>query len=284
MPEQARGLGVRRGSRYEGARPICIKHGEGENSRAGVIWATFCLRGRSGGKRACFSGAPGRGPGPVPGRRLPFRTPCYARCPGVSGTLCGPSPLWGAHRELHRPGACGSARPAAHPRRSGLRRLSDGDRLPRHHLHGAGQRPRAGTESWARGMGSSPGGVANMATALARLGLRTSLAAAFGDDHYGEYCWDSLEQGEGIDLTSSRTVAGWHSPVTVSMAYEGERTMVSHGHEPPPEEPAPSARRRHAPPSRRWPPGRASPGSPRPRTAGRGSSVTWDGTTRAAGT
>jgi sugar/nucleoside kinase (ribokinase family) len=74
-----------------------------------------------------------------------------------------------------------------------------------------------------------------MATALARLGLRTSLAAAFGDDHYGDYCWDALEQGEGIDLSPSRTVPGWHSPVTVSMAYEGERTMVSHGHEPPPE-------------------------------------------------
>ncbi|WP_394434250.1 carbohydrate kinase family protein [Streptomyces sp. SGAir0957] len=99
--------------------------------------------------------------------------------------------------------------------------------------------PVRGTESWARGMGSSPGGVANMAAALARLGLRTSLAAAFGDDHYGEYCWDTLERGEGIDLGYSRSVPGWHSPVTVSMAYEGERTMVSHGHEPPPEEPAP---------------------------------------------
>jgi sugar/nucleoside kinase (ribokinase family) len=95
--------------------------------------------------------------------------------------------------------------------------------------------PVRGTESWARGMGSSPGGVANMAAALARLGLRTALAAAFGDDHYGEYCWDALEQGEGIDLSASRTVPGWHSPVTVSMAYEGERTMVSHGHEPPPQ-------------------------------------------------
>ncbi|MGW0334100.1 carbohydrate kinase family protein [Streptomyces sp. NPDC003011] len=104
---------------------------------------------------------------------------------------------------------------------------------------GLASAPVRGTESWARGMGSSPGGVANMATALARLGLRTSLAAAFGDDHYGEYCWDALEQGEGIDLTPSRTVPGWHSPVTVSMAYEGERTMISHGHEPPPEEPAP---------------------------------------------
>ncbi|MEV5085860.1 PfkB family carbohydrate kinase [Streptomyces sp. NPDC056159] len=100
---------------------------------------------------------------------------------------------------------------------------------------GLGSAPVRGTESWARGMGSSPGGVANMATALARLGLRTSLAAAFGDDHYGDYCWDALEQGEGIDLSPSGTVPGWHSPVTVSMAYEGERTMVSHGHEPPPE-------------------------------------------------
>ncbi|MFJ9126759.1 carbohydrate kinase family protein [Streptomyces sp. NPDC102340] len=98
--------------------------------------------------------------------------------------------------------------------------------------------PVRGTESWARGMGSSPGGIANMATALARLGLRTSLAAAFGDDHYGEYCWDALEHGEGIDLSYARTVPGWHSPVTVSMAYEGERTMVSHGHEPPPVDPS----------------------------------------------
>ncbi|MDX6330033.1 MAG: hypothetical protein QOI83_2416, partial [Streptomycetaceae bacterium] len=55
--------------------------------------------------------------------------------------------------------------------------------------------PVRGTESWARGMGSSPGGIANMATALARLGLRTSLAAGFGDDVYGDYCWDSLATG-----------------------------------------------------------------------------------------
>ncbi|MFF9483220.1 carbohydrate kinase family protein [Streptomyces sp. NPDC014733] len=105
-------------------------------------------------------------------------------------------------------------------------------------LTGLDSAPVRGTESWARGMGSSPGGVANMATALARLGLRTSLAAAFGDDMYGEYCWDALSHGEGIDLTYSRTIPGWHSPVTVSMAYEGERTMVSHGHEAPPPETA----------------------------------------------
>lgn len=101
--------------------------------------------------------------------------------------------------------------------------------------------PVRGTESWARGMGSSPGGVANMATALARLGLHTTLAAAFGDDMYGDYCWDSLASGEGIDLGPSRRIPGWHSPVTVSMAYEGERTMVSHGHRaPPPEDAVPA--------------------------------------------
>ncbi|WP_435858893.1 carbohydrate kinase family protein [Streptomyces pathocidini] len=99
---------------------------------------------------------------------------------------------------------------------------------------GLGCAPVRGTESWARGMGSSPGGIANMAAALARLGLRTSLAAAFGDDVYGDYCWECLHKGEGIDLSPSHRVPGWHSPVTVSMAYEGERTMVSHGHEAPP--------------------------------------------------
>ncbi|MFJ3039521.1 MULTISPECIES: carbohydrate kinase family protein [Streptomyces] len=140
--------------------------------------------------------------------------------------------------------------------------------------------PVRGTESWARGMGSSPGGIANMATALARLGLRTSLAAAFGDDHYGDYCWDALSRGEGIDLTPSRTVPGWHSPVTVSMAYEGERTMVSHGHEPPPEEPSPDC-----PPGARAAVASLAPGTGAPwiaRAAARGTrvfaDVGWDDT------
>ncbi|MFJ6651112.1 PfkB family carbohydrate kinase [Streptomyces sp. NPDC091290] len=93
--------------------------------------------------------------------------------------------------------------------------------------------PVRGTETWAKGMGSSPGGVANMATALRRLGLRTALAAAFGDDMYGDYCWNALSTSEGIDLSPSHRAKGWHSPVTVSMAYDGERTMVSHGHEAP---------------------------------------------------
>ena len=147
---------------------------------------------------------------------------------------------------------------------------------------GLDRAPVRGTESWARGMGSSPGGVANMATALARLGLHTSLAAAFGDDHYGEYCWEALEQGEGIDLSLSRTVPGWHSPVTVSMAYEGERTMVSHGHEAPP----PPASAPNCPPPARAAVASLAPGRTRLGRAGRGrgsqvfADVGWDDTGR----
>ncbi|WP_211239704.1 PfkB family carbohydrate kinase [Jiangella gansuensis] len=92
--------------------------------------------------------------------------------------------------------------------------------------------PRQGTEVWADGMGSSPGGVANLAVACARLGLRTGLAATFGEDLYGDYCRQTLGVQEGIDLTYSRYVTGWHSPVTVSMVFQRDRAMVTHGHQP----------------------------------------------------
>ncbi|MFG2074174.1 Sugar or nucleoside kinase, ribokinase family [Nonomuraea maritima] len=93
--------------------------------------------------------------------------------------------------------------------------------------------PAAGTEIWAEGMGSCPGGIANLAIATSRLGLRTSLAAAFGDDDYGDFCWRTLEEQESIELSRSRRFEHWHSPVTVSMAVERDRSMVTHGHPPP---------------------------------------------------
>jgi sugar/nucleoside kinase (ribokinase family) len=92
--------------------------------------------------------------------------------------------------------------------------------------------PKTGTEVWASGMGSGPGGVANLAVACSRLGLKTSLAAAFGEDLYGDYCRQTLSIQEGVDLASSRYVTGWHSPVTVSVVYGRERTMITHGHIP----------------------------------------------------
>ena len=93
--------------------------------------------------------------------------------------------------------------------------------------------PSPGHEVWAGGMGSSPGGIANLAMATARLDLRTSLVAAFSDDGYGRWCRDILTRQEHVDLSRSCTVPDWHSPVTVSMSYDGDRAMVTHGHDAP---------------------------------------------------
>ncbi|MEJ3654214.1 PfkB family carbohydrate kinase [Actinomycetes bacterium KLBMP 9759] len=93
--------------------------------------------------------------------------------------------------------------------------------------------PSAGTEVWAAGMASCPGGIANLAVAASRLGLRTALAAGFGDDVYADFCWQTLEDQEHVDLSRSRRFAQWHSPVTVSMAVERDRSMVTHGHDLP---------------------------------------------------
>jgi len=93
--------------------------------------------------------------------------------------------------------------------------------------------PTSGTEVWAEGMGSSPGGIANLAIASSRLGLRTSLAAAFGDDDYADFCWRTLSEQEHVDLGRSQRFDQWHSPVTVSMAVDRDRSMVTHGHPSP---------------------------------------------------
>ena len=95
------------------------------------------------------------------------------------------------------------------------------------------QAPSGGHEIWTDGMGSSPGGVANLAVACSRLGLSTTLSAAFGGDAYGDYCWKELSDSENIDLSHSRRFPEWHSPVTVSLAFDDDRAMVTHEHPPP---------------------------------------------------
>ncbi|WP_113700042.1 carbohydrate kinase family protein [Nonomuraea lactucae] len=89
--------------------------------------------------------------------------------------------------------------------------------------------PKLGTEAWTTDMATGPGGIANFAYALSRLGLRTGLAAAFGDDTFGRHCWDTLTDQEGVDLTRSRRFPGWATPTTVSLAYDGDRALVTHG-------------------------------------------------------
>ena len=87
--------------------------------------------------------------------------------------------------------------------------------------------PPPGTEIVTDGLGSAPGGVANIAVAMSRLGLRVGLAAPFGDDMFGTYLWRTLAEQEGVDLGLSRRVRGWSTPVTVSMAYDSDRAMVT---------------------------------------------------------
>ncbi|MEE6272076.1 carbohydrate kinase family protein [Georgenia sp. MJ206] len=92
--------------------------------------------------------------------------------------------------------------------------------------------PRPGTEVWAAGMGSLPGGIANLAVATSRLGLSTGLAAGFGGDVYGQWCWQLLAE-EGIDLSWSTRLGDQHTSVTASFAYGDDRSMVTHGHDLP---------------------------------------------------
>lgn len=93
--------------------------------------------------------------------------------------------------------------------------------------------PEPGEELWSKGLGSSPGGIANLATAAARLGLRTGLVAGFGDDAYADWMWQMLEEDEGVDLTASRRFEQFHSSVTVSISTQADRAMVTHGHDLP---------------------------------------------------
>ena len=85
-----------------------------------------------------------------------------------------------------------------------------------------------------RRMGSSPGGVANLAVALrpARAAAprspppsaATSTATTAGD------CSRSTRASTS---RHSRRFEGWHTPVTVSLAFDEDRAMVTHGHPPP---------------------------------------------------
>jgi sugar/nucleoside kinase (ribokinase family) len=92
--------------------------------------------------------------------------------------------------------------------------------------------PTPGEELWTGGMASGPGGIANFAVALARLGTRPVLAAAFGDDAHGTLCWDFLTN-QGVDLTHSRRFADWATPVTVALSYDDDRALITHGTPPP---------------------------------------------------
>jgi sugar/nucleoside kinase (ribokinase family) len=101
--------------------------------------------------------------------------------------------------------------------------------------------PKPGVEVLAKGLGTAPGGIANLAIAMSRLGLKVGLDAAFGDDLFGAYLWRTIAEQEQVDLRFSRRVIGWPSPVTVSLGFGRDRTMLTYA-EPPPTAGDPPAR------------------------------------------
>ena len=92
--------------------------------------------------------------------------------------------------------------------------------------------PPPGTEAYASAMAVSPGGVATVAVALSRLGLQAQLAALFADDVWGDLLWKSLAD-EGVELSHSRRITGWSTPLTVSLAYATDRSLATHSAVPP---------------------------------------------------
>ncbi len=146
-------------------------------------------------------------------------------------------PTAGPAQQSAHPGPPDSTAPAgaagSHPAQTSLDVIMQGTVFLDIVLSGLPGLPVGGTEIYAEGMGSAPGGVANMAVAASRLGLRTGLAAAFGDDLYGDFLYRTLAEQEGIDLSLSRRYEHWHSPVTVSLAVNRDRAMVTHAHPSP---------------------------------------------------
>ena len=48
-----------------------------------------------------------------------------------------------------------------------------------------------------------------------------------------DFCWSTLTEQEGVDLTYAQRFSDWHSPVTVSMVVERDRAMLTHMHPAP---------------------------------------------------
>jgi sugar/nucleoside kinase (ribokinase family) len=86
--------------------------------------------------------------------------------------------------------------------------------------------PSPGRELRTTSLGISPGGIANIAVAAARLGLSVRLVTALGQDAHGDYLWNTLS-AEGIDLAGTRRLPEWATPVTVSLVYHDDRCMIT---------------------------------------------------------
>jgi ribokinase len=88
--------------------------------------------------------------------------------------------------------------------------------------------PELGREIWAADFAFTPGGIANQALAIHRLGTAVSLRAAVGDDAISRHCVEALER-EGLSTAGLQRVGGWQLPVTASLGFDGDRALVTGG-------------------------------------------------------
>lgn len=83
--------------------------------------------------------------------------------------------------------------------------------------------PRPGEERWAEDLVLSPGGMANTAVGLARLGLKAAVVSPIGRDLAGRYIRSALES-EGVACLGPEVA---RSAVTAVLPVRGDRALVS---------------------------------------------------------
>ncbi len=86
--------------------------------------------------------------------------------------------------------------------------------------------PEPGKEVYAGRFAIEPGGHGITAVTFARLGRPVSLATVLGTDSLADAMVARLE-GEGVDTASVVRVAG-ATPITAAIAYQGDRSFVTH--------------------------------------------------------
>lgn len=86
---------------------------------------------------------------------------------------------------------------------------------------------RPGVEIYASGLGLAPGGTANVATALSRLGLQAGLISTLGTDVLGDLVCNILTN-EGVDLSAVRRDPRTCTAVSVSLSYSHDRAIVTY--------------------------------------------------------
>lgn len=86
--------------------------------------------------------------------------------------------------------------------------------------------PQLGKEMWVDHSTITAGGAANQASAIGRLGFECELVTRLGSDRTGEVVSTVLEENNVKTTFATRVDS---QPITVSLAWNGDRAMVTHG-------------------------------------------------------